>query len=99
MGEERYWIVRRPTVTSIRPDAGGHAALRVVYRRSATRWGVGRSVDDLVACVTAEACARGAVALFRDHRDPRCWGARAAWLNVQAGLLADDFRPRPLPAE
>ena len=97
MGEERYWIVRRAAVTSIRPDAGGHPALRVVYRRSATRWDAGRSVDDLVARVTAEARARGNVALFRDHWMPLDWGHDAARLNAKAGLLADDFRPRPLP--
>ena len=67
MGEERYWIVHTRTGTSIRPAADGHPAHRGTYRRI----GAGKSVDDLVARVTAEALARGNVALFQDHWDPR----------------------------
>ncbi len=94
MGEDRHWTVRRRVTTSIRPDAGGHPARWGVYRHE----GVRPPVDDLVTRITAEACARGNVALFRDHWLPRDWGINAARLSARAGLLADDFRPRPLPA-
>ena len=94
MGEERYWIVHGRSNMSIRPDAGGRPARRSVYRHA----GAHPPVDDLVARVTAEARARGSVALFRDCWLPITWGIDAARLSARAGLLADDFRPRPLPA-
>ena len=102
MGVEQYWIVHSRTSTSIHPDAGGHPTLRSVYRRRRgvyRRSAADKPVDDLVARITAEALARGNVALFRDHWDPRIWGDDAARLNAQAGLLADDFRPRPLSTD
>ena len=95
MGEERYWIVHTRAGARIYPDAGGHPAHRSVYRRVSGR----KPVDDLVARITAEARSRGNVALFRDHWDPRAWDDDAARLTAQAGWLADDSRPRPLPAE
>jgi hypothetical protein len=88
--EERYWITHRLTCTVIHRE-GSHHPLYV--RR------VPRPVDDLVARVTAEARARGAVALFRDHWLPRDWGDAAATFIARAGRLADAFRPRPLPEE
>ncbi len=56
-------------------------------------------MDDLVARITAAAGLRGDAALFRDHWPATDWGDDAARLRAEAGLLADDFRPRPLPAE
>ncbi|CAA9304075.1 MAG: hypothetical protein AVDCRST_MAG77-5911 [uncultured Chloroflexi bacterium] len=97
MGEERYWIVRGITTTSIHPDAGGHPVHRSVCCRSHRRVTFAEPVDDLVARVTAEARVRGNVALFRDHWLPLTWGAESGRLSARAGLLADDFRPRPLP--
>ncbi|CAA9271809.1 MAG: hypothetical protein AVDCRST_MAG77-3209 [uncultured Chloroflexi bacterium] len=97
-GEERYWIVHSRTSTSIHPDAGGRPARRSLYGRYAGSRRASISVDDLVDRVTAEALARGNLALFRDHWDPRAWGIDAPRLGARAGPLADDFRPRPLPA-
>jgi hypothetical protein len=99
MGEERYWIIRGFISTRIHPDAGGRPSQRSRYVRRAARVGVGSSVDDLLASITAEARAHGNVALFRDHWDPRIWGDDGVRLNAEAGRLADDFRPRPLPAK
>ena len=98
MGEERYWIVHSRTSTSIHPDAGGRPARRSLYGRYAGPRRARTSVDDLVARVTSEALTSGNLALFRDHWLPRDWGINAARLSARAGLLADDFRPRPLPA-
>ena len=99
MGEERYWIVHGLVSTRIHPDADGHPSQHSRYRRYALRSGAGRDMDDLVARITVEARARGKVALFRDDWPSTDWGDEAARLRVEAGRLADDFRPRPLPAE
>jgi hypothetical protein len=95
MGEERYWIVHGRVSTSIHPDADGHPALRAVCQRH----GPDAAMDDHVARISAEARARGNVALFRDHWAPRAWGGLAPVRAAQAGPLADDFRPRRLPRQ
>ena len=99
MGEEKYWIVRRVSSTSIYPDNGGHPAHRTVHCRVHRHATLEEPMDDLVAHVTEEARMRGNVALFREHWLPLTWGAAAGRLIEQAGLRADDFRPRPLSAK
>ena len=98
MSEERYWIIHRPGGTSIHADRDGHPALRVLHRTRA-RGRLSVRVDALVARVNADAHRRGCVALFRDHWEPRDWGAAAAARTAEAGPLADAFRPRPLPPD
>jgi hypothetical protein len=90
MGEERYWIVHRRTRTTVHRDRGGHPALRVLG------WRASADVDDLLADVSADARARGNVALFRDVWAARDWGEDAARFTAAAGPLADGFRPRQL---
>jgi hypothetical protein len=95
MGEERYWVVHHLFRTSVYPDQEGQPARRVVCWRG----GADAAMDDLLGRLTAEAAARGAVALFRDHWEPREWGHETIALTARAGALADAFRPRPLPVE